>query len=47
VKLLGLVLNDKHIFLVTEFMSKGSLVDYLRSRGRLHVTKRDQINFAV
>lgn len=27
-------------------MSKGSLVDYLRSRGRLHVTKRDQINFA-
>lgn len=28
-------------------MSKGSLVDYLRSRGRLHVTKRDQINFAV
>lgn len=28
-------------------MSKGSLVDYLRSRGRLHVTKKDQINFAV
>lgn len=27
-------------------MSKGSLVDYLRSRGRQHVTKKDQINFA-
>ena len=27
-------------------MSKGSLVDYLRSRGRLHVSERDQINFA-
>ncbi|KAJ9584755.1 hypothetical protein L9F63_020905 [Diploptera punctata] len=48
VQLLGLVFNNKnkHIYLVTEFMSKGSLVDYLRSRGRLHVTKKDQINFA-
>jgi c-src tyrosine kinase len=48
VKLLGLVFNNKnkHIYLVTEYMSKGSLVDYLRSRGRLHVTKKDQINFA-
>uniref|UniRef100_A0A1B6GL01 Tyrosine-protein kinase n=1 Tax=Cuerna arida TaxID=1464854 RepID=A0A1B6GL01_9HEMI len=47
VQLLGLVIKDKHISLVTEYMSKGSLVDYLRSRGRHHVTKRDQINFAV
>ncbi|CAH0382357.1 unnamed protein product [Bemisia tabaci] len=51
VQLLGLVFtqipNSRHILLVTEYMSKGSLVDYLRSRGRLHVTKRDQINFAV
>jgi len=48
VQLLGLVFNNKnkHICLVTEYMSKGSLVDYLRSRGRLHVTKKDQINFA-
>jgi len=48
VQLLGLVFNDQHqhLYLVTEFMSKGSLVDYLRSRGRLHVTKRDQIKFA-
>ncbi|KAK3866099.1 hypothetical protein Pcinc_028356 [Petrolisthes cinctipes] len=46
VNLLGLVFEDSCILLVTEFMSKGSLVDYLRSRGRLHVSKRDQINFA-
>ncbi|XP_063229696.1 tyrosine-protein kinase CSK [Bacillus rossius redtenbacheri] len=48
VQLLGLVFSSKkqHVFLVTEFMSKGSLVDYLRSRGRQHVTKKDQINFA-
>ncbi|XP_069948491.1 tyrosine-protein kinase CSK isoform X2 [Cherax quadricarinatus] len=46
VNLLGLVFEDSCILLVTEFMSKGSLVDYLRSRGRLHVTKQDQINFA-
>lgn len=47
VELLGLVLNEKHLLLVTEYMGKGSLVEYLRSRGRLHVTKKDQINFAV
>ncbi|XP_047004411.1 tyrosine-protein kinase CSK isoform X1 [Schistocerca americana] len=46
VQLLGLVFSNKLIYLVTEYMSKGSLVDYLRSRGRLHVTRRDQINFA-
>ncbi|KAL5274667.1 CSK family protein [Megaselia abdita] len=46
VKFIGLVFTNKHIYLVTEFMSKGSLVDYLRSRGRLHITKKDQINFA-
>lgn len=46
VNLLGVVRKKGHIYLVTEYMSKGSLVDYLRSRGRLHVTKKDQINFA-
>lgn len=46
VKFIGLVFSSKHIYLVTEFMSKGSLVDYLRSRGRQHITKKDQINFA-
>lgn len=47
VDMLGLVFSNSHIYLVTEYMSKGSLVDYLRSRGRLHVTKQDQINFAL
>ncbi|XP_055850132.1 uncharacterized protein LOC129914768 [Episyrphus balteatus] len=46
VKFIGLVFTSKHIYLVTEYMSKGSLVDYLRSRGRQHITKKDQINFA-
>lgn len=46
VKFIGLVFTNKHIYLVTEYMSKGSLVDYLRSRGRQHITKKDQINFA-
>lgn len=50
VRLLGLVIEDKNgrnkIFLVTEFMGKGSLLEYLRSRGRQYVTKKDQIGFA-
>ncbi|KAF7275157.1 C-terminal Src kinase isoform X2 [Rhynchophorus ferrugineus] len=46
VNLLGIVRKKDHIYLVTEYMSKGSLVDYLRSRGRLHVSRKDQINFA-
>lgn len=46
VNLLGIVRKKDQIYLVTEYMSKGSLVDYLRSRGRQHVTRRDQINFA-
>lgn len=47
VQLLGVVFDWPSIYIVTEFMSKGSLVDYLRSRGRLHVTKNDQIHFAT
>ena len=46
VQLLGLVMEDGLVQIVTEYMAKGSLVDYLRSRGRLHVTRKDQINFA-
>ena len=52
-RLLGLVIeegsgngNRSKIFLVTEFMGKGSLLEYLRSRGRQFVTKKDQIGFA-
>lgn len=46
VNLLGIVRKKEQIYLITEYMSKGSLVDYLRSRGRQHVTRKDQINFA-
>lgn len=47
VQLLGVVFDGPSICFVTEYMAKGSLVDYLRSRGRLHVTKKDQIAFAA
>ncbi|GAB6019018.1 hypothetical protein CHUAL_000649 [Chamberlinius hualienensis] len=47
VQMIGVVFDWPSVYLVTEYMAKGSLVDYLRSRGRLHVTKRDQINFAT
>lgn len=45
-RLIGVVLGE-NIFLVTEFMGKGNLVEYLRSRGRSVITKKDQINFAT
>ena len=47
VQLLGVVFDGPSVCFVTEFMAKGSLVDYLRSRGRLHVTRKDQIAFAA
>ncbi|CAG5127528.1 unnamed protein product [Candidula unifasciata] len=46
VKLIGVVIEDT-IIIVTEFMGKGNLVEYLRSRGRNVITKKDQINFAT
>jgi len=51
VRLLGLVNDDgkggkSKILLVTEYMGKGSLLEYLRSRGRQYVSKKDQIGFA-
>jgi len=47
--LLGIVLDNHNrtMKIVTEFMSKGSLLEYLRSRGRQYVTKKDQIKFAT
>lgn len=47
VQLLGVVFDEPSVCFVTEYMAKGSLVDYLRSRGRLHVTRNDQIAFAA
>lgn len=45
VQLIGVVVGEI-IILVTEFMDKGSLVEYLRSRGRAVITKKQQIEFA-
>lgn len=48
VNLLGIVIDEpnKCYKIVTEYMSKGSLLEYLRSRGRQYVTRKDQIKFA-
>uniref|UniRef100_A0A8C4R8W2 Tyrosine-protein kinase n=1 Tax=Eptatretus burgeri TaxID=7764 RepID=A0A8C4R8W2_EPTBU len=46
VQLLGVVI-DKYLYIVTEFMGKGSLVDYLRSRGRSVITQKDLLRFAL
>ncbi|XP_014357495.2 tyrosine-protein kinase CSK isoform X1 [Papilio machaon] len=48
VRLLGCVVfsSNGSTCLVTEHCAQGSLLDYLRSRGRHYVTQQDQINFA-
>ncbi|KAL5004292.1 hypothetical protein ScPMuIL_017748 [Solemya velum] len=46
VQLIGVVIGEE-ILLVTEFMGKGNLVEYLRSRGRGVITKVNQIHFAT
>ncbi|XP_068622569.1 tyrosine-protein kinase CSK-like [Battus philenor] len=48
VRLLGCVVfsSNGSTCIVTEHCAQGSLLDYLRSRGRHYVTQLDQINFA-
>ena len=46
IQLIGVSLDEKPVFVVTEFMEKGSLVEYLRSRGRAIIHKHDQLGFA-
>lgn len=43
----GIILDKSSLKIVTEYMSKGSLLEYLRSRGRQFVTRKDQIKFAL
>jgi len=43
----GVVLEAEAFKIVTEYMSKGSLLEYLRSRGRQYVTRTYQIKFAL
>ena len=46
VQLTGVSVDSSQICLVTEYMAKGSLEQYLRSRGRAVITKQNQIDFA-
>jgi serine/threonine protein kinase len=46
VNLIGVVIGGQNRQIITEYMAKGSLVEYLRTRGRSVITKEDQINFA-
>ena len=46
VGLIGVSLDGQPIYLITEYMAKGSLEQYLRSRGRAVITKQNQIDFA-
>uniref|UniRef100_A0A1I7VY05 Tyrosine-protein kinase n=1 Tax=Loa loa TaxID=7209 RepID=A0A1I7VY05_LOALO len=48
VALLGVVVDDaREMFMVTEYMANGNLVDFLRSRGRHQVEKMQLTQFAV
>ncbi|KJE91304.1 hypothetical protein CAOG_02460 [Capsaspora owczarzaki ATCC 30864] len=46
VQLLGVCLDITPIYIITEFMSKGSLQDYLRSRGRREIPMATLFSFA-
>uniref|UniRef100_A0A667WMP0 Tyrosine-protein kinase n=1 Tax=Myripristis murdjan TaxID=586833 RepID=A0A667WMP0_9TELE len=48
VQMLGVILEETgSLFIVTEYMAKGSLVDYLRSRGRTVIGVDSLINFSL
>ncbi|KAI4899720.1 hypothetical protein NFI96_013629 [Prochilodus magdalenae] len=48
VQLLGVIVEEKgSLFIVTEYMAKGSLVDYLRSRGRSVIRGDCLIKFSM
>ncbi|KAJ1365352.1 Tyrosine-protein kinase csk-1 [Parelaphostrongylus tenuis] len=47
VALIGVVLDDINIYMVTEYMANGNLVDLLRSRGRHQLDKLQLVQFAV
>ena len=46
VKLIGVSVDQKPAYFITEFMEKGSLYDYLQSRDRSAIQKSHQIGFA-
>ena len=45
VKLIGVSVDEKPVYIITEFMEKGSLIEYLRSTGRSVIQKSHQIGF--
>uniref|UniRef100_A0A0K0DBI5 Tyrosine-protein kinase n=1 Tax=Angiostrongylus cantonensis TaxID=6313 RepID=A0A0K0DBI5_ANGCA len=47
VALIGVVLDDVNIYMVTEYMANGNLVDLLRSRGRHQLEKMQLVQFAM
>jgi hypothetical protein len=44
VKLYGISIESK-VFLVSEFMSNGNLLDYLQSRGRGAISERELLKY--
>ena len=50
VRLLGVVIpkkmSNEPIYVVLEFMTKGALLEYLRSRGRALLSQDDLVGFA-
>ncbi|XP_073242312.1 tyrosine-protein kinase CSK-like [Porites lutea] len=46
VKLLGVSLDGNPIYIVTEYCGKGSLVEYLRTRGRTVIGQKELVGFA-
>lgn len=46
VSLRGICISNGRLCLVTEYMSQGSLVEYLRSRGRQQITKKSLFFFS-
>ena len=46
VQLIGVSMDENIVYLITEFLEKGALLDYLRSRGRALIPKEDQIGFS-
>ncbi|KAK0422342.1 hypothetical protein QR680_007514 [Steinernema hermaphroditum] len=48
VGLVGVVMDaSRDVYMLTEYMANGNLVDYLRSRGRQHIEKDQLILFAL
>lgn len=43
----GLIIDSDKIYLLTEYMVNGSLVNYLRTRGKSGITQTNQLTFSI